>query len=160
MFFTKLLSQMIGYALHWAPPPLSPFGRSRPAGRPAFFAFFAPQNVSRTFSPKPAGRPAGRLAGRPASLGSWDPKTCLIALKRNPNTIAHKRIPNTPNKVGGTSPRIDSRLDGIRLWPHQLNPSFANYNLCFVWFRPVRPNGDRNMMPKRWFEQSGEAFLN
>ena len=59
VLFTKLLSHAKGNALTWTRPPLSPFGRSRPAGQRFFH--FCPQNVSRKCSPKPAGRTASRV---------------------------------------------------------------------------------------------------
>ena len=40
VFFAELLSDAKGNALTWTRPPLSLFGRSRPAGRPTFFVFF------------------------------------------------------------------------------------------------------------------------
>ena len=60
VLLSKLLNKRLCLASLLAPPPVSRFGRSPPAGRPAFFPFFARQKVSRMFSPKPAGRLAGR----------------------------------------------------------------------------------------------------
>ena len=61
MFFTKLPSHAKGNALTWTRPPLSPFGRSRPAGRPTFFPFFSPECFSKVFTE--AGRPDGQPGG-------------------------------------------------------------------------------------------------
>ncbi len=43
VFLSKLLSQVFCFASLWAPPHLSPFGWSRPAGRPYFFVFLHPR---------------------------------------------------------------------------------------------------------------------
>ena len=70
VFLSKLLSHAKGNGLTWTPPPLSDFGRSRPASWPAVFSFFCtPACFPNVFC---RNRPARRLAARPGASG-WAP---------------------------------------------------------------------------------------
>ena len=113
VFLSKLLSQAVCFASLWAPPPLSPFGRSRPTGRPAFFPFFAPQKVSQVFSQKsaqkPTANPKTQDRPRPAQTGPDRPRPAQTSPDRRrpaqkptttPKTQDRPRRPRHPPPMG------------------------------------------------------------
>jgi hypothetical protein len=94
VFLSKLLRKSVCFASLWGPPHLSLFGRSRPAGRPAFFffVFCIAECFSKVFTE--AGRLASVLYTRPGI--SWHIRAHRGCTRvRTIRTHAASRLGNT-----------------------------------------------------------------
>ena len=106
VFLSKPLNKRLCLASLLAPPPVSRFGRSPPAGRPAFFPFFARQKVSRMFSPKPAGRLAGR-----------GPSTASTGTFRSLHRSFPRDLPEPPPGPLERHPKPPRDPPDVQRWP-------------------------------------------